>query len=930
MIINFLAGVPETFGHRLLKALSRSEIFLIDTSVLHKVARRRLRPEQAIVTGLLLCAGFFLWPISIEAQTSFGSISASIGGSVFGSVPVGVPSAPQSVVLTNNGSEAFGLGPALALGEFQDTSACGPVLAANSQCTISITFTPSGVGPRSGVLLVFNNYYGLMLTIPLSGTGLSASQAKLSSGSIVFPSQPVGTTSTPQTVLLSNPGSLALSVTGVSTTGDFSQTNNCGTTLQAGATCSIAINFSPTSGGARSGTLTVADNGGTPTQTVALGGAGVTGNGSLISAVWANEGGDKVTQDELRATKHTENLTGYVLNSAWNGTTIKLSGAHNEVISFNLVLEAADTTASNVSVRFDTLTGPGGVTIHSSPTSGDGVFNWVGRPIELFYLRYLQITGLSYFGYAKSDERQIPRRFQTPWSGNGVGTSNWYDRPDHFKFYPDIMVPLELAPNFTIAQGENQSIWTDIYIPKNIPSGLYTGNVFVQENGNVTHTVPVQLKVQNFNLPDVPTTKTMVNLDTTDIEHRFVTGFGGYVNWASPGGLIDQQVADKYFELFHRHKISLIGENECPIVDRPCASSMARLNGSLYTSANGYDGPGVNTPTGVFSIGTYGTWGTAEYGIQEWRDNQSLFRSHIDNWVNWFDANLPGTDYFIYLQDEPTPSAYAQVETWAEWIANDPGPGHRLRSMATLDALTASEYTPSLDIPVTHASIGSCPYNMPPCDASDVAQQIFNYYASTPGRKYWMYNDGRPGVGTFDTEDDGVSPRTLPWAQFKKGIDRWFYWYANLDSNVDWFTQATTWSYDQFFDSSVGWTSNFGKTNGDGVIVYPGTDVNHPADSYGVHGPFASLRIKEWRRGIQDADYLALANQIDSASTQQIINSEIPQALWEYRSSDPSWYSGSISWSVNPDDWESGRNALVQIISNWCAHNPGVNACTTN
>ena len=43
---------------------------------------------------------------------------------------------------------------------------------------------------------------------------------------------------------------------------------------------------------------------------------------SAITAVWANEGGDKVAQDELRATLGKENLTGHVLNSTWNGSTI--------------------------------------------------------------------------------------------------------------------------------------------------------------------------------------------------------------------------------------------------------------------------------------------------------------------------------------------------------------------------------------------------------------------------------------------------------------------------------------------------------------------------------------------------------------------------------------------------------------------------------
>ena len=110
-----------------------------------------------------------------------------------------------------------------------------------------------------------------------------------------------------------------------------------------------------------------------------------TDRSSNITAVWANEGGDKVTRDELRSKNKTVELN----NSVWDGTSVRLFGARNEVISFNLILEAASRDAQNVTIQFNRLTGPQGARIESSPTSGDGVFNWTLRPIELFYIRYL-------------------------------------------------------------------------------------------------------------------------------------------------------------------------------------------------------------------------------------------------------------------------------------------------------------------------------------------------------------------------------------------------------------------------------------------------------------------------------------------------------------------------------------------------------------
>jgi hypothetical protein len=100
-------------------------------------------------------------------------------------------------------------------------------------------------------------------------------------------------------------------------------------------------------------------------------------------------------------------------------------------------------------------------------------------------------------------------------------------------------------------------------------------------------------------------------------------------------------------------------------------------------------------------------------------------------------------------------------------------------------------------------------------------------------------------------------------------------------------------------------------------LFYPGTDTRYPADSYGVAGPLASLRLKHWRRGIQDVDYLALAGTINPTRTAHIVNTTIPKVLWEYGvgdPNDPTWVRTDISWSINPDAWEAARAELADII----------------
>ena len=106
----------------------------------------------------------------------------------------------------------------------------------------------------------------------------SGATAVVNRTSLTFPGTAFNTVSTPQTVTLNNTGSLALSISGISTTAEFAQTNNCGSTLLSGASCSINVTFNPTSGTVTSGLLTLTDNSSTgTTQIVSLVGSVITG-----------------------------------------------------------------------------------------------------------------------------------------------------------------------------------------------------------------------------------------------------------------------------------------------------------------------------------------------------------------------------------------------------------------------------------------------------------------------------------------------------------------------------------------------------------------------------------------------------------------------------------------------------------------------------
>ena len=618
-----------------------------------------------------------------------------------------------------------------------------------------------------------------------------------------------------------------------------------------------------------------------------------------LTAIWANDGGDKVARGECRAAA----APGSVTNSLWDASTIRLFGARNEVLGFALILEAASAAATNVSVALTDLN-RGDCRLRAAPANLDGLFAWTNREVELFYLRYLQIKGLSQMAYETYDERHIPWRLRRPWTGEGEGEGYWTNRPDHDQFYPDIAVPIELVPQFDIAAGENQSLWADVYIPRSAPAGAYTGAVLVAQGGT-TQAVPVLLRVLDFALPDEPAARTMVYLGYRDLNVRYLDE--PWPNDGTTNATWSGEIRDRHFLLAHRHKISLIDANDGPEVwpdDAPRPGWLPRLTGELFTPAHGYAGPGEGVPNDVFSVGTYGTWA--------WQDEgQTGMWAHADAWAGWFASNAPGTEAFLYLADES--SDYPQLEQWASWMNANPGPGSNLFSFATISLPDAAAHAPSLDIPAALITVGISN------DWETVAQGL----ATNPSRRLYLYNGVRPATGSFATEDDGVALRALAWAQHKKRVDRWFFWestyYNNFQAGLGEtrvFQSAATFGDNSETNDVLGETG-WNHSNGDGVLFYPGTDRVYPEDSYGVAGPFASLRLKLWRRGIQDADYLAIAARMDPTGTAQIVQRMAPKVCWEYGvadTNDPTWCRTDISWPVDPDAWEAARLELAGLI----------------
>jgi len=228
---------------------------------------------------------------------------------VFSAQLVNQTSAPRQVDIINSGSTDVQIeGITSTSGEFVQSSDCVGTLAVGESCPISVEFTPSTVGTRTGDLLVDTNVFVDPRRVALTGEGVeNAPVAEFSPVSIDFGQLPDGATSEPETVTLINVGTAELTINGFAVSSPFAiASNNCGATLAADASCALDVIFTPPNNNSFDGSLTLdSDASGAP-PTVELSGRGggsvvfsvggsVSGLASGNEVVLQNNGGDDLT-----------------------------------------------------------------------------------------------------------------------------------------------------------------------------------------------------------------------------------------------------------------------------------------------------------------------------------------------------------------------------------------------------------------------------------------------------------------------------------------------------------------------------------------------------------------------------------------------------------------------------------------------------------
>ena len=223
--------------------------------------------------------------VSLTGLGTMAPVSTSLLN--FGTVLVG-NSATLTATLTNRSTAQLTINSVVPSSGYTQTNTCGTRLAGHATCTFTVTFAPTTPGQRYGTLTVTDSDAAGPQIINLAGIGTFVSP---STPTMSFGTVPIGTTAG-LSVTLTNNATTALPMNGMTVTATATDTwgfnysqltsanfalgsNTCGSSVAAGQNCTITVNFTPTTVGSRTGTLSIFDGEADSPQIVSLSGAGI-------------------------------------------------------------------------------------------------------------------------------------------------------------------------------------------------------------------------------------------------------------------------------------------------------------------------------------------------------------------------------------------------------------------------------------------------------------------------------------------------------------------------------------------------------------------------------------------------------------------------------------------------------------------------------
>ena len=401
------------------------------------------------------------------------------------------------------------------------------------------------------------------------------------------------------------------------------------------------------------------------------------------------------------------------------------------------------------------------------------------------------------------------------------------------------------ATGFSLWQDRQQPIWVDVFVPRDIPAGVYRGAIRVQAANAAAVELPFEVIVWDFTLPTGPT-------------HE--NHFGGFERVADYHGL--KRDSEAYYRLEDRYIAMMAAHHLNPPVPRRLQPAPKddgtvefgeELDRQFTTLVETHHMTNIQIPRAPFG------------------DILGAGRDHAVNfyrsWYAYLEKKGWAKGAYLYMLDEPNdPEAYERVRQLGA-LVRDAAPGIRR-------LVVEQSYTQNPDWGVLDGAIDIW------CPLFGFVHEASVKRVQAQGDEVWSYTALVQTAPPYDPEYEEVkndrppfwqidfpwlSYRIAPWLNRRYGITGLLYW-----STVYWGSpDRNPWLEPGF---RVHW-------NGDGFLFYPGVDA-------GIEGPVASIRLKNLRDGMEDYEYFVLLEQRGgAAAVDDIVREAVP--TWGTWDQDP-------------------------------------------
>jgi len=586
--------------------------------------------------------------------------------------------------------------------------------------------------------------------------------------------------------------------------------------------------------------------------------------------------------DRPYAADTTKNTGAALLQSNWvyDGKAALLQGARGEYVSFQLVL----TNKTQAPLK--------GIDVSMKPFQNNT--SRIDIVPELFLEWAVEVKTPS-TGYPKAS-------LGTGWYPDALIPFKHVQQGTQSLKVNGWVYPLQL-PDFNNRVDHQKSlvIWVDQFIPFEkiaAKTGIYNSSISVTID-NVTNSIPVQLKVWDFAIPNE-------NVLKASLQHE---GFVSSMN--------EKQELEIY-QLMKRNRVGIMDPTYKPDMKKTgkrVSISWTRfderlkkyLTGEAFTKAYGYNyGPGYGTPIETFLLpfdvyGKHDTPGWPDIGkpdVERKKENKEIYvdiirnvRDHLRPMIN-----LKTTDVTVYLNglDE----SYFQ-EAWDR--------------MAYYGQLFKKEY-PEAEFRVDGGYTDSAMRVIEKSISSwavhtiEFDQNRFNKYAKM-GIKQWLYGpmiyeskiNSWVGSSTF-TDLPLVNDRAISWSAWKYKAHSWLSWGVGAGWKAGWY-DSETWKSVNDGGNADGYDEK--KLNGNGMLLYSAGIIPN------VNAACPSIRLKTMRDGVQEYEYMRILTNIDKNDNRvgAIVNSIINKPFGDAA-------VGNVEvWSYESEQWDKKRIELGELIN---------------